>query len=109
MNIVHVFLVANSGFHISQVCGTPNSGGFLVSPGAELTIINIHICIFFHKGSSFEKPGFGILNEPVSGLKMVNDVNGTYTIWSAISRSLALQFIAALYSVQGGEAMMTSK
>ncbi len=70
------FLFANSGFQISQVCRTQNAGGFLVPPEAELTISNINICIFFHKGSHFEKPGFGILNEPVSGLKMVNNVNG---------------------------------
>ncbi len=70
--------------------------------------MHLMLCILLHEGSSFENPGFGILNEPVSWFKMVNKINGPLKKLVAIFRSLALQVIAALYSVQGVEVMMTS-
>ncbi len=72
------------GLQIFQIYWAPYAGQFLVAPGAELTIVHIHIGIVPHKVPALVKPGFGIFNEPLPWLKMVNYVNGPWTIWSAI-------------------------
>lgn len=99
----------------------PHAGGLLVAPIRELAVVGVHELVLVHEGLCLEQPRAGVLHEPAAGAQVVNDLEGaphdavgqgeatgSSRGW-AHGRFRGRVVSAREYSVQGGDAQMTSK